>query len=203
MEFENRTFETTYRGSYIRQKLPPLIKYKSHQEFKDPIAESYKHYLSTDAGNEEDKIENCHSFVKKYSEKRPRIAEKYFKVPMNTTVVDEKEAFEKKTAYHQHFCSFDGYEKFLPPKEKPRVPLPEGWVEGTTTQKWSYRNPVILFPNIYRTRPTLFKPLCEMDEAYKHSLKRQNISELEGVIGDLGRFVLENEMHGPISKFDL
>lgn len=69
-----------------------------------------------------------------------------------------------------HNFSSDGYEKFLPPKEKPRVPLPEGWVEGTTTQKWSYRNPVILFPNIYRTRPTLFKPLCEMDEACEYLL---------------------------------
>ncbi|XP_044747944.1 uncharacterized protein LOC123309110 [Coccinella septempunctata] len=203
MEFENRNFETEYRGSYVRKTIAPLIKYKIKQEFQDPITEGFKHYLSTDVGNEEEKIENCNDFTKRYGENNPKIAERYFKEPLNTAVVDNTEAFEKKTAYHQHFCSFDGYEKFLPTKEKPRVPLPEGWVEGTTTHKWSYRNPVILFPNIYKTRPSLFRPLCEMDEAYKHSLKSKNVSELAGTIGELGTFILENEMHGSMQKLDL
>ncbi|KAL3266885.1 hypothetical protein HHI36_011035 [Cryptolaemus montrouzieri] len=183
-------------------KISPIMKYRSKQEFKDPVAVSFKQYLTTGEGKEGD-TENCAHYVEKIEKSNKKIHEKYFKEKLQADLVEKEKSDEKKTTYDHHFCSFDGHEKYMFKMKDERVALPEGWVEGTTTQKWFYRNPVVLFPNIYKTRPTLIKPPCELDEAYRHSIMRKNVSELAGTIGELGTFILDNEMHGKIDKFNM
>lgn len=48
-------------ASYFR-----LIKYKIKQEFKDPVSEGFKRYLSTSEGCEENNTENCNEFAERY-----------------------------------------------------------------------------------------------------------------------------------------
>lgn len=48
-------------ASYFR-----LIKYKIKQEFKDPVSEGFKRYLSTNEGSEENNTENCNKFAERY-----------------------------------------------------------------------------------------------------------------------------------------
>ncbi|KAK9876504.1 hypothetical protein WA026_013879 [Henosepilachna vigintioctopunctata] len=64
MDFENRNFVTEYRGNYVRHKFSPVVKYGKVQDFKDPIAESFKDYLSTGKENDE-KIENYQNFMER------------------------------------------------------------------------------------------------------------------------------------------
>ncbi|KAK9876503.1 hypothetical protein WA026_013878 [Henosepilachna vigintioctopunctata] len=126
--------------------------------------------------------------------------ERYFQEPLKTDLVEKLIANGKETTYHDHYCNFERYEKYMPKITEKRVPLPEGWKQAATTQRNSYRDPVILFPNIYKKRPDVVIAPCEMDDAYKHSIKSKKVTELQGTIGELGRFILDNEMHGKIEK---
>lgn len=151
-------------------------------------------------------------------EKEPKTVDRYFASPVNKEIIERSFIFDGRTMYQLDYCSLVkdlAYKEEL--KRKTQVTLPDDWDIPLTTQKKSYRNPTMLDKNalkrvppikargtlgpdgiIYSTELVAFLLEIFLEQLRKIMKVNTGYSEYQGVIGDLGDIIIEDQMHGEI-----
>ncbi|KAF2884115.1 hypothetical protein ILUMI_22083 [Ignelater luminosus] len=194
-------FLTIYTKDYVKKTGMRPDKNGVLQEFKDPLNESYKNYLqlSCEEPPAEPPKEDADIYLKKHIEKYPKHGKLHFQTPVNNEVVKNAFVYNGRTVYQVDYCDL---QKDLEYKEAERkrnmYRLPDDWDIPLTTQKYSYRNPLVINSRaMERTPPIAIPNNLDPDDNIREILKvTTGKTEYGGVIDKLGRIIMKNELHG-------
>ncbi|XP_023310468.1 uncharacterized protein LOC111691608 [Anoplophora glabripennis] len=198
-------YTTTYRKDFIKRKLKEYPNLKVEQEFKDPMGHAFETYLEIDKKELKPPVEDVDVYVERVKDDRKKIGKKYFEQPLDHKVITWDKILNGKSVYQVEYCDVEGdMLRKMAKLEKLAHRLPDGWVFPLTTQKYDFRDPSSL-TECGLDRPSPIKPVDNIvpDEKLNEIMKLRKIdSEYNTVIGKLGRFIVENEMHGKIDKVE-
>lgn len=194
-------FTTVYKKDYARKyarRPPPCEK---GNEFKDPITESFKSYLSLPSEEAEPSREDVHQFSHKHLSAHPKHEKAHFETPLDDAVVQKSFIYRGRTIYQVDYCDLEADEAYkLEQIRKNQFTLPEDWYVPLTTQKYSYRNPTLVNPRALQ-REEQKRPVNNLDpeQHIRKILKvRAGDSEYMGGIGTIGKMVIDEELHGRV-----
>lgn len=200
---KNFIYSSVYRKDFIKRKFEKSIPYVAKQEFVDPINEGFKNYLEL-SGKDLGKFEEVgDTYLEKIRSSKKKIGKIYFGDPLDHITIKGDRLLEGKSVYQVEYCDVEAdIRKKLLETENKKLNLPEGWIIPVTTQKYDFRDPSLLSKSATKP-PSMLKPLENLGQNEKVN-KILNVktgeSEYNETIGNLGEFIIVEQMHGPISK---
>ncbi|KAJ8942791.1 hypothetical protein NQ318_013006 [Aromia moschata] len=150
---------TIYKSDYEVKKGKGLFRPSTKQEYKDPIAESFKHYLEIEDPDIEPPIEDGDLYLEKVKSRSPKISKMYLDKPLDHCTIKKSRLYQGKTVYQVDYCDVeeDMRRKILEAENR-KVQLPDDWVIPLTTQKYDFRDPLVLSSHAYDPTPQIRPP---------------------------------------------
>ncbi|XP_025834333.1 uncharacterized protein LOC108738370 [Agrilus planipennis] len=192
-------FLTVYKKDYIPVKIVQEPRKIAQSEFKDPINEGFKNYLSVTDSPVEPEMTPCDQYMEEFKADNKKIGEMYFSKTIDKQVVKNSQLDDMRTVYRRDYEDIALYERFLKEEyEKKMFRLPSDWNLPQTTQTASYRNPSILNPNVYEKdklgrTPDNLVPNPEIRRLLKITT---GVSDYGAHIGQMGETIIKEEIHG-------
>ncbi|KAJ8976548.1 hypothetical protein NQ317_011812 [Molorchus minor] len=139
---------------YIKTFYFSIIKAKSKQEYPDPIAESFKHYLEIEDPDVKLPMEDGDLYLEKVRTERPKIGKMYLSKSLDHNTIKKTKLYQGKTVYQVDYCDVEGdMVRKLKAIEDRKTRLPEDWVIPITTQRYDYRKPSGISSLAYERSP--------------------------------------------------
>ncbi|XP_030761299.1 uncharacterized protein LOC115886341 [Sitophilus oryzae] len=199
------SYLTVYNKDYIPKKIEihDRAKYITKQEFDDPVCEGFKNYLELDGDNIEPPREACDDYLEKVKKEKPKIGKMYFETPVDHIIVKGDNLLKGKSVYQVEYCDIESdIRRKLLDTNKKDYTLPEGWEIPLTTQKYDFRNPILLNENAMEPTHMIKKSdnLGQNEKINEILQVKTADSEYNQTIGKLGDFIVTEEMHGKIAR---
>nr|XP_023030107.1 uncharacterized protein LOC111518020 [Leptinotarsa decemlineata] len=192
---------TIYNKDYVKKTPKPASKFTGEQEFKDPVNEGFRNYLEIDKLHLEKPLEDGDVFLNKVKEDRKKIGKMYFESPLDHLTIKGKKLLEGKSIYQVDYCDIEeDIRKKLRHASTEKYSLPKGWQIPLTTHHCDFRDPMVLSENAL-VPPFIIKPIGNLGQNEKINdilNVKTGDSEYNQTYGELGGFIVEQQMHGKI-----
>ncbi|XP_018327295.1 uncharacterized protein LOC108738393 [Agrilus planipennis] len=191
-------FLSMTKKDFTDQGAKPIVKNFIPQEFKDPITESFKSYLTAkdEATGEEEVVD---AYTSKFLEENETIGNIYFGSRLlDRDVVLNEAVDDKRTVYDIDYCDKELFKKYLEEEaEKQRFRLPDDWYIPLTTQKISYREPLMMSSDAYkRSEKKTGSTSLGTDSKIREILQvTTGITEYQSIIGHMGEIIIKEGLH--------
>lgn len=196
-------FITIYKKHYIPKTQAKTLPCGIRSEFKDPIAQGFRNYLTIapEAPPAQPPTEEADHYLPKHVSQYPKHAKTHFQDPINKNIVEKSFTYSGRSMYQVDYCDLEADRQYkLEQIRKNQFTLPEGWEVPLTTQKYYYRNPTLVNPRALQ-RQNQIRPVNNLDpeQHIRKILKvRTGDTEYMGEIGAVGAKVIEEELHGHV-----
>lgn len=202
-----KRFLTTYKKDYIPRKAEPRKSYSRQQQFKDPVNESFRHYLKLKGVkiNPKEKEEYVENYLEKFKKLYPKLGRIYFAQPIIVPTIERSFLMDGQTIYRADYC--DSTKDKASEREESDATgektsaLPPNWVLPQTTNNQSYRDPRDLEPDALR----VVEPVKPTRGSWGASSEVADImqvitgkSEYGAIISALGDVIIKDQIHGKI-----
>ncbi|XP_060532024.1 uncharacterized protein LOC132705455 [Cylas formicarius] len=184
---------TTYNKDFVKFKSTGNTsnKYLAKQEFKDPVCEGFKNCLH---------LNDADDFLEKMTSANAKVARLYFDESLDHIIIKGDRLLNGKSLYQVDYCDIEAdVKRKLLQTDKEKIALPEGWEIPLTTQKYDYRSPFWSEPTISRSAGIRHPDNLGQNEKINKILNvKTGDTEYNSTVGQLGAFVVAEQMHGEI-----
>ncbi|KAH1022125.1 hypothetical protein HUJ04_011566 [Dendroctonus ponderosae] len=193
---------TIYNKDYVKRKINRIKKGGTSQEFKDPVCEGFRNFLELD---KDDSIqppnEAGEDYLEKMKQEKPKIAQMFFQNPLDRLTIKGDQILNGKSVYQVDYCDIEAdIRRKLMENQKKTFQLPVDWDIPLTSQRCDFRPPLVLSQQAM-DKPLVIKHPDNLGENEKINdilQVKTGDSEYNQVIGKLGDFIVNEEMHGKI-----
>ncbi|XP_022901554.1 uncharacterized protein [Onthophagus taurus] len=169
-------------------------------EFKDPMGESFRQYLKLEPKDLGQCEEHYEEYLKTIKTEHPKLHERYFSTPVDEKLIKRNMNLNKQSVYQVDYCDMEKcWEEARQADLAHQVHLPDDLFIPLTTSAFVYRNPTDLQKDVLKSRFKIEKPQSKigMSREIQKILKiTTGETEYDGVIGELGQIIIDDEMHG-------
>ncbi|XP_050300380.1 uncharacterized protein LOC126738932 [Anthonomus grandis grandis] len=193
---------TIYNKDFIKRSIKNKIVKTTEQEFKDPICEGFRNFLELEKTSDiKPPQEANEEFLEKVKKEKPKVAQIFFEQPVDKIIVKGQMLLNGKSVYQVDYCDIEAeIKRKLRQSNADKYQLPEHWEIPLTTQKYDFREPLQLSEHAM-DKPLIIKHSDNLGQNEKINnilqIKTGN-SEYNMVIGKLGDFIVNEQMHGKI-----
>ncbi|KAJ3658745.1 hypothetical protein Zmor_010468 [Zophobas morio] len=202
MNFDIKKYNliTSYQKDYVEKPFKRVPKPFSRQEFEDPIAESYRVYLTLEDGDIVPPNENVEQYFTKFKKNFEKPARIYFQEPVNKDIIRRNKITKGTvTEYQTSYCDIENDLEQSSKGHETLKALPNDAEICLTTYK-SYHGNLALYHGgkIEKQAPKIRPDNLEIGTG---DYATPSVSEYSRHIGKLGGFIVQN-MYEKLSKIE-